>query len=139
MKTKMQMIILVMSVCIGGITQAKTIRATEMSPDLWSKLMSGTKSAIIEFRQKDKLAINLSVEGDFFEGTPKTTYVTVKTDFWLKFKGSNSQMNVEMSLDGTDYKPIEEVVTGSIFAGASVDPKSGLADGINFVFEAYLR
>ena len=66
MKTKMQMIILVMSVCIGGIAQAKTIRATEMSPDLWSKLMSGTTSAIIEFRQKDKLAINLSVEGDFF-------------------------------------------------------------------------
>lgn len=137
MKAKIQMIILAISLCIGGIANAKTVRATEMNSDLWSKLTAGISSElIVEFRQGDELPVTFSSKGDFLETVQiGTSYVEVKRDFWLKLQGND----VQMSLDGNTYKPISDVATGSFSAGANSGSNGGPANAINLVLESYLK
>lgn len=137
MKAKIQMMVLAVSLCIGGIAQAKTIRATEMNSDLWAKLTAGVSSElIVEFRQGDELPVTFASKGDFLETVQVgTSYVEVKRDFWLRLQGND----VQMSLDGTTYQPIKDVVTGSFSAGANSGSNGGPANAINLVLEAYLK
>ena len=140
MKTKIQIIALTIGICMGGVVEAKTIRAGDISPEIWSNLMAGSDPTIIEFRKKDQIPINISVEGDLLEATqPGTSYLMVKIDFWLKFQKNESGVNLEMSLDGTNYKPIKELVKGKFSMIPGFDPGSGFANAINLIFEAYLK
>ncbi len=67
-KVKIQTLVLALAICCGTLAQAKTIRATEMSSDLWSKLTAGINSElVVEFRQGDELPVTFSSEGDFLK------------------------------------------------------------------------
>ncbi|MCB9027382.1 MAG: hypothetical protein H6625_13755 [Bdellovibrionaceae bacterium] len=137
MIAKIQMMVLAVSLCIGGNANAITIQATEMNSDLWAKLTAGMSSElIVEFRQGDELPVAFSSKGDFLETVQVgTSYVEVKRDFWLKLKGND----VLMSLDGATYKPISDITTGSFSAEASSGSNGGPANAINLVLESYLK
>lgn len=137
MKTKLLLMSLALALCLSSVSQAKTVRATEMSSDLWSRPSAGVSSElIVEFRQGDALPVTFSSEGDLIETSQSgVSYVTVKRNFWLKLIGND----VQMSLDGAAYKPISDVVTGSFSAGAGSGSNGGPANAINLVLSAYLK
>jgi hypothetical protein len=137
MKTKLQLLTLGLSICLSGVAQAKTVRATEMSTDLWSQISVGLRSElIVEFRQGDELPVSFASEGDLIETTQTgTSYITVKRSFWLKVEGND----VQMSLNGTTYKPISEIVTGRFSAGTGSDSNEGPANAINLLLAVFLK
>lgn len=121
----------------AGASEAKTIRATEMNSSLWSSLQSGSLNEIvIEFRQGDELPVNLTAEGDLMETTQSaTSYIGVKRNFWLKVQ----QDKIQISLDGTNFKKMNEVLTGSLQAGTGSDQSGGIANAINVMVKAFLK
>jgi len=121
----------------AGASEAKTIRATEMNSSLWSSLSNRALSElIIEFRQGDELPVSITAEGDLMETTQSaTSYIGVKKNFWLKVQ----QDEIQMSLDGTNFKNINEVVTGSIEAGTGSDQSGGIANAITLALKAFLK
>ena len=118
-----------------SFANAKTIRATELNASFWDNLQKRTMSeVIVEFRQSDEIPVTFSAQGDFLESVQSgTTYVTVKRSFWIKVAGSD----LEMSLDGTTFKPLNQVVKGSISADAAGG--SNPVGGINVVLQALLK
>ena len=121
--------------CVGGVSEAKTVRATELKNVLqsgWAKTIpNGT---VVEFRQGDQLPVALQFEGDFLETTQASQgYVAVKRNFWILV----DQNQVQVSLDGTTFKNMDEVASGSLSAGAGSD--SGPADAINIAFKWMLK
>jgi hypothetical protein len=130
----------VIAVCLlffAGVSEAKTVRATEMNSALWSNLSKGTLSdIIIEFRQGDELPVNLTAEGDLMETTQSaTSYIGIKRNFWLKVQASK----IQISLDGTTFKEMSDVLSGRIEAGAGSDQNGGIANAINVAFKAFLK
>lgn len=128
--------VVVLALGICSVTNAKTIRATEMNAATWSA-MSGPnlQETVIEFRQGDRLSVEFSAEGDLLETNQAPSGVIgVKRDFWLRV-GSRG---LEISLDGLSYRPLNEVVSGSLKAGAS-GPDGGAANAINLALKAYLK
>lgn len=123
----------------SGVIEAgsTTVRATELSPDLMLKFERGEiEELIIEFRQGDRLPVTLKAEGDLLEITEANpSYVVIKLGFWIKLQ----QDNIVMSLDGTTFKPIQDVITGSFSAGASSDEQNGAANAIDLIFKAFLK
>jgi len=118
-----------------GNAEAKTIRATEMNGSLWSQLTAGVaEKLIVEFRQGDELPVSFSAEGDLLETSRVgVSYVLVKRNFWLKLENGE----VQMSLDGTAFKPVEHMLTGSFNAGAG--DIGGIANAINLGLKAKLK
>lgn len=137
MNTTVKIMIVALGLCLTSIAEAKTVRATEMNSSLWSKLTAGTADElIVEFRQGDQLPVNLSAKGDFLETTqPGVAYVSVKRNFWLKLQNSD----VQMSVDGSTFKPLKEVVGGILTAGTDADQSGGIANAISIALEAYLK
>lgn len=137
MRRKMKLMIVALGLCIAGISEARTVRATEMTSSLWSRLTAGTADElIVEFRQGDQLPVNISAKGDLLETVQAgTAYVTVKRNFWLKLQNDD----IQMSLDGATFKPIKDAVDGTLSAGTSADESGGLANAINIGLEAYLK
>ncbi len=137
MKKTVQIMIVALGLCVAGISEAKTVRATDMTSSLWSRLMAGTADElIVEFRQGDQLPVNISAKGDFLETAQAgTAYVNVKRNFWLKLQNND----VQMSIDGTTFKPIKDVVGGMLTAGTNADENGGIANAINVALEAYLK
>lgn len=121
----------------AGLSEAKTIRATEMNGSLWSNLSAGTLNDItIEFRQGDELPVHITAEGDLIETTQTaTSYVGIKRKFWLKVQ----QTKIQISLDGTTFKDMSDVLSGRIEAGAGSDQNGGFANAINVIFKAFLK
>lgn len=115
--------------------EAKTIRATEMNASLWQRLQAGAaEELVVEFRQGDELPVSFSAEGDLLETSRVgVSYVRVKRNFWLRLENNN----VRMSLDGTSFKPIPELLTGSFHAGAG--DHDGIANAVNLTLKAMLR
>jgi hypothetical protein len=128
--------VIVLALGICSAANAKTIRATEMNAATWSAISgSSPQETVIEFRQGDQLPVTLSAEGDLLETNQASAGVIgVKRNFWLRI-GSRG---VELSLDGSAYKPLSEVVSGSFQAGAG-GPDSGVANAINLALKAYLK
>lgn len=127
-------VLIVLSLLLGSAAEAKIIRATEMNGSLWTRLMVGSaEELIVEFRQGDELPVSFSAQGDLIE-TSRTgvSYVSVKKNFWLKLESNN----VQMSLDGTVFKPIEETITGSFTAGAGSGDNGEVANAISFGLRA---
>jgi hypothetical protein len=136
MKT-VKMAVMVGALWLAASAQAKTVRATEMTTADWAQLRSGTaETFVVEFRQGDQLPVYLAAKGDFIEtAQPGTTMVSVKRNFWLMLQ--NNQL--QMSLDGSAYKPIQNLVTGAVTADADGSVPGGPADVINIVFSAILK
>jgi hypothetical protein len=136
--TKVKSVLLAACVLLmAGVSEAKTVRATEMNGTLWSNLSKGALSdIIIEFRQGDELPVNLTAEGDLMETTQTaTSYIGIKRNFWLKVQNTK----IQISLDGTNFKEMNEVLSGSIEAGAGSDQNGGIANAINVAFKAFLK
>jgi hypothetical protein len=136
----MKMKLLVMGVLLlSGVAQAggKVVRATDMGTTMWSDLTKGKLGdVVVEFRQGDELPVTFEAQGDLIE-TKQTSvsYVGIKRNFWLRL----SQNDVEISLDGTTFKKLNEILTGSLEAGAGSAQNGGVADAITIMFKAYLK
>ena len=124
---------------LSGAVQAsgKVVRATDMGSTMWSDLAHGKLGdVVVEFRQGDDLPVSFEAQGDLIETRQSSvSYVGVKKNFWLRL----SQNNVEISLDGTAFKKLNDVLTGSLEAGAGSAQNGGVADAINIVFKAFLK
>lgn len=138
--TSMKMKLLVMGMLLlSGAAQAsgKVVRATDMGTTIWSDLTKGKLGdVVVEFRQGDELPVTFEAQGDLIE-TRQTSvsYVGIKKNFWLRL----SQNDVEISLDGTTFKKLNEVLTGSLEAGAGSAQNGGVADTITIMFKAFLK
>ena len=131
--------VLVAMLLLSGAVQAsgKVVRATDMGATMWSDLTHGKLGdVVVEFRQGDDLPVTFEAQGDLME-TRQTSvnYVGIKKNFWLRL----SQNNIEISLDGTTFKKMSDVLTGSLEAGAGSAQTVGVADAINIVFKALLK
>jgi hypothetical protein len=137
MRKTMHIVIVALGLCAAGISEAKTVRATEMTSSLWSKLTAGTADElIVEFRHGDQLPVSITAKGDFLETAQAgVTYVNVRRNFWLKLQNND----VQMSIDGSTFKPIKDVVGGMLTAGANAEESGGIANAINIALEAYLK
>lgn len=122
---------------LTGAAEAKTIRATEMTGSLWQRLTAGTaEELIVEFRQGDELPVSFTAEGDLIETSRAgVSYVSVKRNFWLKLQNND----VQMSLDGSAYRPVKDMLTGSLTAGAGSEENGGIANAINLGLKANLK
>lgn len=136
----MKMKLLVVGVLLlSGVAQAsgKVVRATEMGTTMWSDLTKGKLGdVVVEFRQGDELPVTFEAQGDLIE-TRQTSvsYVGIKRNFWLRL----SQKDVEISLDGMTFKKLNDVLTGSLEAGAGSAQNGGVADAISIMFKAFLK
>ncbi len=138
MKNKVKTIIMGMCLLmLAGAAEAKTIRATELSSSFGSQVSKGSAGDItVEFHQGDELPVTFAAQGDLLETTkPAVSYIGVKRDFWLKLE----QNNLQISLDGTSFKDIKDVLSGSFTAGAGSEQNGGIASAINLAFQAYLK
>ena len=140
MKELIQISLALLMMGLVSVSEAKTtnVRASEMTSAMWQKALSDPlDTTFIEFRLGDELPVAMSSEGDFLETRqPIAGNVTVKRNFWLlMYKG-----HLEASLDGTKFKPIDKLVSGSLTAGATADPATGAAaNAINIVLKAELK
>jgi len=139
-ESKMKKAILVVAI-IGAFlsagAEAQTIRATDIPGLQWEKLMTNAKGNLtVEFRKGDELPVAFRASGDLFETSREgVSYIIVKRTFWLKMNGSE----VQMSLDGSSYKNLNETVGGSFSARAGSGDEDGIAHAINLVLEANLK
>jgi hypothetical protein len=137
MKRAMQMMMVVFGLGLAGTSEARTLRATEMSSTLWAELMAGEgEGLVVEFRQGDQLPVNFSAKGDLLETVqPGLAYVNVKRGFWLKLERDE----LLMSLDGQAFRPLKESVAGGLSAGAGSEENGGIVNAITVALKAYLK
>jgi hypothetical protein len=113
---------------------SKNYRAQQMSPELWAQAVK--ENAAVEFRQGDEVPLSFTSEGDFLETTqPGLMYLRVKRSFWMRLANNIP----EVSLDGTQFRPFNEVATGSLAAGVNSSDPSLPVNAINVVFKSYLK
>ena len=131
-----KIVTMVFGILLMNVGEAKTVRATEMTGSLWQRIASGTSEGlIVEFRSGDELLVSFTAEGDLIETSRNgVSTVSVKRNFWVKLEKNT----VKISLDGTTYQPITEVLTGSLTAGAGSQENGGIANAINLVLRATL-
>lgn len=134
---KAMIVVAMFGLLLTGAAEAKTIRATEMTGSLWQRLTAGTaEELIVEFRQGDELPVSFTAEGDLIETSRAgVSYVSVKRNFWLKLQNND----VQMSLDGSAYRPVKDMLTGSLTAGAGSEENGGIANAINLGLKANLK
>lgn len=138
MSNKVMAVITGLSLLIlAGVAEAKTVRATEMTPAQWTSFQKGELTDVtIEFRQGDELPVTLLAQGDLMETTQTaTSYVGIKKSFWIKSQSGK----IQISLDGTNFKDIGDVLSGSLEADAGSATSGGIANGINVTFKAFLK
>ncbi|MBL7544128.1 MAG: hypothetical protein JNL11_09940 [Bdellovibrionaceae bacterium] len=136
----MKMKLLVAGVLLlSAVVQAggKVFRATDMGTTTWSDLAKGKLGdVVVEFRQGDEVPITFEAQGDLVETKQASVnYVGIKRNFWLRL----SQNDIEISMDGTTFKKLNEVLTGSLEAGAGSAQNGGVADAITIMFKAFLK
>lgn len=138
MKHVLQITSVAIFILFAAISEAGTTRATDIDQATWGKVFAGQlKDFLIEFRKGDMLPLTFTAEGDFFETQQaQATPLKVKKDLWMKVDGSK----LEISLDGTNFKPLPQVAHGLLMIGASADDTSGgRANGINVNLKAYQK
>lgn len=120
---------------VSGITNAETIRATELTADVMEKLQSNC-DIVVEFRLGDRLPVQLKAEGDLLETEDVTpTYVVIKKNFFIK----PSENTLLLSFDNSVYKPFNELITGSLTAGASSNKNGGPANVVDIFLKVFLK
>src|SRR3989344_2366689 len=129
--------VVVAVLCMGFVAQAEPLRFSELTGDVWEKFQKGElQEVIIEFRKGDLVPVKVCAEGDLLGiDDPTTIYVTVKETFFIKF----TQTALLMSRDNQDYKPFNELITGSFTAGAASDKNGGPVHSIDMLFRAFFR
>jgi hypothetical protein len=137
MRTIISATALLLAISIGASSEAKTVRASDMTSEMWSQLnVSGMEDFIIEFRQGDQLPVTVAFQGDFVETSQQaTSYVTVKRNFWIKPEVAN----IKISLDGLKYKNIGDVAKGSLELGAGTEEGGTTANGIQMILKSFLK
>ncbi len=117
--------------------QTKLIRANEMSSDQLSEIFKkNSQGTTVEFRQGDEIPISFSAEGDLLETSkPGVSYLRVKKNFWIKMFNND----VVLSLDGSNFKPLSQIVTGSFSAGASAGQSGIPVNAIELTLKALLK
>lgn len=138
MKHVLQITSVAIFILFAAISEAGTTRATDMDQAMWGKVFAGQlKDFLIEFRKGDTVPLTFTAEGDFFETQQvQPTPLKVKKDLWVKVDGSK----FEVSLDGTNFKPLPQTAHGLLLIGASADDASGgRANGINVNLKAYQK
>lgn len=139
MKIKSGSLVIAGMLMLSGVAQAngKVIRATEMASVNWSDLSTAKLGDfVVEFRQGDEIPLSFHAEGDLIETRQNSvSTVVVKKNFWIRL----SSNLIEISFDGTNFKKIQEAVSGSIEAGAGSAQNGGFADAINVVFKTIRR
>lgn len=139
MKQVLQIASVVVFILYAAISEASTMRATDMDQATWDKIFAGQlKDFYIEFRRGDVLPVSFSAEGDFFETQQvQPTPLKVKRDLWVKVDGSK----FEFSLDGTTFKPLSDVARGFFSIGLTTadDLSGGRVSGIQMNFKAYQK
>jgi hypothetical protein len=121
---------------VGAAAPAKAMRAVDMTSEDWSELQKAKQEVIVEFRQGDEIPVSFSSEGDLLESTVTGVgYVKVKRSFWMRI----CQSGIEMSLDGSQFKPLSDVVSGSFTAGAGAQTPGVPVNAINMMLKATLK
>jgi hypothetical protein len=134
---------LVLTICLIGAASGfadttNTVRATQLTSKIVNDLQKGAvQDLIIDFRQGDRLPLTFQSEGDLLETNQTVpSYVAVKRPFWIRI----TKNQVMISLDGLNYKKLNDVLNGSITANASDDSNaSGTANAISVILKAYLK
>jgi hypothetical protein len=137
MKILLQAATLTALIMVATMSEAHTLRATDIDSETWGKVFSGKmRGVMIEFREGDELPLTFSAEGDFFE-TRRTqeTPVTIKKTFWMKY----DQNTVLFSLDGSSFKPLPQVATGNFMVGAGSNPGDARANTLNMHVKAFIK
>jgi hypothetical protein len=117
---------------------SQSVRATQLTGKVWSDFEKGkAKDLTVEFRQGDRLPVTLQAKGDMIETSESAaSYVVVKRPFWVRLE----QDGIQVSLDGSTYKPFKDAVGGNLTVGASTDgAEGGAANAINVVLDAVLK
>lgn len=126
-----------MGILLSYSSEARTIRATELKTKLLSAMQMNAKEDLtIEFRDGDELPVSFTAKGDLLETSREgVSYVRVKRDFWVRIL----QDRISLSLDGREFKPIQEMLTGSFMAGAGSEENGGIAHAIQLGLDARLK
>jgi hypothetical protein len=137
MKVLLQAATLTALIMVATMSEAQTLRATDIDSSTWGKVFSGQMNGVtIEFRQGDELPMTFSAEGDFFETRQiYETPVSIKKSFWMKV----SKNIVLFSLDGSSYKPLPQVASGNFLFGAGSNPGDARANTLNMQLKAYMK
>lgn len=139
MMMKLKTLLTIGALLLTGLAEAKTLRVADLPGPLWStETQKALNGITIEFRRGDQLPVNVVAEGDLLETTrPAASLIGVKRDFWLRFAGND----VRISLDGVDFKRLNEVISGdgSLGIDAGTAPDGGVASAINILFRAHLK
>ncbi|HEY8271096.1 MAG TPA: hypothetical protein VIG33_09440 [Pseudobdellovibrionaceae bacterium] len=133
----MQLTAIAALILVATLSEAQTLRATDIDSATWMKIFSGQlRDLIVEFRQGDEIPTTLTAEGDFFE-TLRTqpTPLSIKKNFWMKVE----QNNLLFSLDGTDFKPLPQVASGTLSIGTGAGDAGGRANQLNINLKAYRK
>ena len=137
MKQFLQITIALVCLWSFSVAEGKTFRASEMKNADWSRLgKAGDDEMMVEFRQGDELPLTFSAEGDFLETTRnEISLLHVKRDFWLRAKGDK----LDASLDGMSFRPLNELMTGQLSAGAGGAENGGPVNAIHLLLKANLK
>jgi hypothetical protein len=134
-------IILMMAVALAGLNSAhaitKSIRPNQLNEDVFRRLNAGEiPQLVVEFRQGDLLPLTVKIEGDLLETIENhPSSIVVRKPFFVKIE----QDKIQMSMNGIEYKPFQELLKGKIDVGASSDQGGGPANAINVLVQAFLR
>lgn len=117
-----------------------SVRVTKLNPDFLSRVQKGEiENITIEFKEGDRLPVNLRAEGDLFESVDSNpTFIEVKKNFFVRIMSND----LSMSFDGENFKPLKESIGGSLVANASSsnnDARNFPANIINIVFSAFVK
>lgn len=128
---------IVMSSSLFAQNSVKSLRPNELTPQIWNQYNKGEiQELIVEFRQGDKLPNTLQTEGDLLETSEANpSYVTVQRNFWVQMKPNDLQL----SLDGSHFKPFQKVVSGELTIGTGAENPGGVANSINVGLKAMIK
>ena len=114
----------------------RTVRATDLDGKTWSELRSPDfEGLVVEFRQGDRLPVLLQAQGDLVESEEsRPSMLLVRRSFWIRVESKA----VLVSLDGSSFRPVNEVLGGNLSIGAG-SAGDGVANAINVLFSATLK
>jgi hypothetical protein len=114
------------------------VRATALNDELIKQFSSGNGDLVVEFKGGDRLPVSINSSGDLLEtsdaGSASSASWNVKRDFYLKLQGKA----LLLSLDGQNFKPLQDMLSGSLTIGATA-PADGSASQISINLQALLK
>jgi hypothetical protein len=133
MTTKLQNVIvaLAMGVFFAGVTAKADSSLVSLFPNhVLKKIQKGeVQEAVVKFNEGDNLPYDFFFEGDFLKTEESaTSHLIVQRTFYLKA----DKKGIFMSLDGQNYKPVRDMVEGTLAfsAAGDGDEDEGVAQGV---------